>query len=155
MGALSWEPSAPWIFDFYADYERLAGDTDRTTLQGFAGFENDRLRVGFQYSNQDRQKDPPLELVSGFIVSKLGDHTSVIARIDRLLQPSPKGNDITYLPFDPTARATLVLIGLELRPLSYLRLTPNVMNVSYDRSQDDLRPPSDRYIRLTFFLDFD
>ena len=32
-------------------------------------------------------------------------------RIDRLLEPSPRGDGIAYIPFDPRARATMSLAG--------------------------------------------
>ena len=49
MGALNWNPSEAWVLDVYADYERLEGETDRATLQGFVGYRTDDLRWGAQY----------------------------------------------------------------------------------------------------------
>jgi hypothetical protein len=115
MGGLSWRPASDWVLDFYVDYEKLEGPTDRTTLQGFAGYATDELRFGLQYSNQDREDDPPLELASIFAVKSLSAATSLIGRVDQLFEPSPKGDNISYLPFDPRARATFFVVGLEWR----------------------------------------
>jgi hypothetical protein len=72
MGALNWKPSPRWTFDLYADYERRPGPSDRRTVQIFAGYKTNTLRWGLQYSNQDRQDDPRLELASAFVVGRLG-----------------------------------------------------------------------------------
>lgn len=155
MGALSWQLAPRWTLDLYLDYEKLAGPTDRTTWQLFAGYRADTLRAGFQYSNQDRQQDPPLELASVFAVQELGQALSVIGRIDRLFEPSPRGDNITYLPFDPRSRATFFLAGLEWRAGANLRITPNVATTVYDRNGEGVKPDTDVHLRLTFFLDFE
>ena len=61
MGALGWQPTKRWTFDFYADYEAIDGPRDRSTMQVFVAYQAGRWRWGLQYSNQDRQADPPLE----------------------------------------------------------------------------------------------
>ena len=43
----------------------------RTTVQLFAGDKTDTRRWGVQYSYQDRQEDPRLELASAFFVQSL------------------------------------------------------------------------------------
>lgn len=155
MGALTWRPSTAWMVDLYVDYERLMGEADRSTLQGFLGYEGHNVRWGAQYSNQDRQDEIPLELVSGFVVAQLSDETGLIGRVDRLLEPSPKGNDIGYLPFDPRSRATLLIGAVEFLAHPKLRLTPNVVAVIYDRNEDGVKPPTDAYLRLTFLVDLE
>lgn len=154
MGALNWKPSPGWTLDFYAAYESRDGPHDRTTAQLFAAYEGKALRWGIQYSNQDRQEDPPLELASAFVVAALDDSSSVIGRIDRLMEPSPKGNDIAYIPFDPSAPATLFLGAWEKRLTPSLTLTPNTIVILYDRNDQDVRPRTDVYLRLTAFWKF-
>jgi hypothetical protein len=155
MGALTWQPAERWTVDLYADYEKLSGPTDRTTLQAFLGYGAERLRWGVQYSNQDREQDPPLELASGFLVADLSPRTSAIGRIDRLLEPSPRGDDIAYLPMDPSARATIYFAGLEFRLHPHFTLTPNAVVTTYDRNDQGMRPETDVYLRLTAFVNFE
>ncbi|MGD8329366.1 MAG: hypothetical protein PVJ49_07995 [Acidobacteriota bacterium] len=65
----------------------------------------------------------------------------------------PRGDDISYIPFDPTAPATMMLGALEFRPHPLLRLTPNVVYIPYQREDDGHEPPNDLQLRMTFFLD--
>ncbi len=144
-----------WTFDFYLDFEELGGQTDHSTIQMFAAYQTEVLRLGFLYSNQDRQDDPKLELASAFAVRKLGAETSLIGRVDRLMEPSPRGNDIAYLPFSPDARATFFLGAVEFRLTPKFMMTPNVLVTTYDRNDEGIRPKNDVYLRLTFFLNLE
>lgn len=155
MGALALTPSPRWTFDLYADYERLPGPHDRSTFQFFVGYRIDTLRWGIQYSNQDRQDDPRLQLASAFVVGRLGKRISLVGRIDRIIEPSPKGNNISYLPFDPRARATFFIGGVEFRAASFLTVTPNTVVISYNRNDQGIRPRTDFHLRITLFLDLE
>jgi hypothetical protein len=155
MTALTWFPSASLYVDLYADYEKRTGRTDRKTWQLFVGSRSERLRWGLQYSHQDRQDDPKLELASAFVAAGIREKFSLIGRVDRLLEPSPRGDGIAYVPFDPTARATMLLAGLEYRFSPVFRMTPNVIWTSYDRNAAGVRPDDDVHLRLTFFLDLE
>lgn len=155
MGAVTWKPSDALYVDFYLDGERLAGPTDRTTLQVFAGSKTETRRWGIQYSYQDRKEDPRLELASAFFVQSLRNAFSVIGRVDRILEPSPKGDNISYVPFDPTAQATMLLAGIEYRYSPIFRVTPNVIWTTYGINSDGIRPEDDLHLRLTFFLDLE
>jgi hypothetical protein len=155
MGAVSWQPAPRWILDFYLDHEKLAGPADRTTWQVFTGYRTDTLRIGAQYSSQDRELEPPLELASVFAVQDLSKALSVIGRIDRLFEISPRGDNISYLPFDPRSRATFFIAALEWRATPKLRITPNITTTIYDRNDEGFKPDTDLHLRLTFFLDFE
>ena len=155
LGALGWQPTKRWTFDFYADYEAIDGPRDRSTMQVFVAYQVDRWRWGLQYSNQDRQADPPLELASTFLVGRLSERASLVGRVDRLLEPSPKGDGISYLPMDPSARATMIFAGVEFRLNPHLALTPNAVVTTYDRNDQGVRPETDIYLRLTLFIDFE
>ena len=155
MGALAWTPSSRWTFDLYLDFEKLAGPRDRTTFQVFAGYRTDSLRWGFQYSNQDRQDDPRLQLASAFVVGTIGKTTSLIGRIDRIMEPSPAGDNISYLPFDPSAPATFFICGVEFRISQHFIVTPNTVVITYDRNDQGIRPRTDWHLRVTLFLDFE
>ncbi len=41
------------------------------------------------------------------------------------MEPSPKGDNISYIPFDPSSRATIFLAGFEYRLSDILCITPN------------------------------
>ena len=155
MGAVTWKPSDGYYIDLYVDYERLAGPADRTTMQLFAGHTSNTRRWGVQYSHQDRENDPRLELASAFVVQPLPNSFSLIGRIDRILEPSPRGDNIAYIPFDPTAPATMLLAGLEYRFSPVFRMTPNVIWTTYGVNADGATPEDDLHLRLTFFLDLE
>jgi len=155
MGALTWKPAPAWTVDLYADFEDRIGPNDRTTFQLFAAHKTDTLRWGVQYSNQDRKNDPPLELASAFVVSRMSERMSLVGRVDRLMEPSPKGNGISYLPFDPTAKATMVIAGVEFRVTPHVALTPNTVVTFYDRNDQGVRPDTDVHLRLTCFVNFE
>ena len=154
-GALTWKPTPLWTIDLYADFEEFPGPGERSMLQAFVGYKAEYLRWGLQYSNQDRQESPPLELASVFVVRELGESASLIGRIDRLLEPSPRGDNISYLPFDPSAKATMFISGVEFRLRPWLSLTPNMIVTSYDRNDQGVRPKTDLYLRLTLFINFE
>ena len=73
MGALTWKPAPSWTVDLFAGYEVLSGPTDRRTLQAFVGYTTEKLRWGAQYSHQDRQEDPPLELASAYVIGRVAE----------------------------------------------------------------------------------
>jgi len=155
MGALSWNPAESWTLDFYADYEVLEGQADRATVQGFVGYVTERLRWGAQYSHQDRQEDPPVRLASAFAVVGAADDAAVILRVDRLFEPSAGGDNISYIPFDPTAPATMFVGAVEFRAHPLLTVTPNLVVIAYDRNDEGRKPDTDMLLRLTFFLDLE
>ena len=155
MAAMTWKPTPAWTIDVYLDFEKLVGPTDRATGQIFAAYEAERFRWGAQYSNQDRQQDPALELASAFAVANVRENLHVIARVDRIIEPSPSGDNISYIPFDPRAPATMLLGGIEIRIGESFTLTPNIISTHYDRAEDGTRPTQDLHLRLTFFLDLE
>lgn len=155
MGAISWKPAPGWILDFYIDHEGRNGPVDRTTIQGFASYDTPELAWGIQYSNQDREEDAPLKLASTFIRSQLVEKVTLVGRVDRLFEPSPRGDSIAYLPFDPSAKATTLFAGVEYHASPHLYITPNIVFTRYDKNDEGSRPESDLHLRLTLFIDFE
>ena len=102
-----------------------------------------------------RQDDPTLALASGFIVRPMSSKWDAIGRIDRIIEPSPKGDNISYIPFDPSAPATMFLGGFEYRASEHFAVIPNAIVTSYDRNDEGIRPNTDVQLRLTFFLNFE
>lgn len=155
MTAICYQPNPKYFVDLYADYEELPGETNRSTVQLFTGYHSEKLRWGIQYSNQFRQEDPSLELLSGFIVHKVYKEMAVIGRIDRILEPSPNGNNISYIPFDPNAKATFFISGFEIPITTYFRVTPNVLFTRYDKTDGIPTPNNDLQFRCTVFLNLE
>jgi len=155
MGALTWRPAPEWTLDLYADYQWKPGSADRTTLQAFIAYQSSLTHWGLQYSNQTGQNVPPLKLLSTFLTHRVSENTSVVGRVDHLLTPSPKGNDIAYLPFDPTARATMFIGGVEFMVSPNFSVTPNAVVNFSERNPAGVRPRTDIYVRLTLFLNFE
>lgn len=155
MGAVSWSPAAGWVLDFYSDFNKTRGRGDRHTLQGFISYKGERYRWGAQYAHQDRQDDPPLELASVFAAAGLSTGFSLIGRVDRLFEPSPKGNDISYIPFDSSAPATLFIGAAEFEISPHVTMTPNIVFTRYDVNDEGARPENDLQLRLTLFMDFE
>ena len=66
------------------------------------------------------------------MVGRVERNTTLVGRVDRLIQPSPAGNNISYLPFDPSAPATFFIGGVEFRLNPHLFITPNTVVTTYD-----------------------
>lgn len=152
--AVNWTPAPRWNMDFYLYRESRRGPRDVTAAQVYLSRITESLRWGVQYSYADREDDPPLNLASAFLVKKTGVKTSLIGRIDRIFEPSPRGNNISYIPFDPTAPATMFLGGWEYRWLPNLTLTPNFIVIDYDKNDEGETPRTDFYVRLTAYYRF-
>lgn len=155
MAALNWKLSDRWMLDFYVDAERRPGPNDTASAQIFAGYQSESLRFGAQYLYRDRESQAPGELASVFAVGTAGANSRWIGRIDRIMEPSPKGDNISYIPFDPSARATMFLAGFEYRHSDHFRMTPNTILISYDRNSEGVRPNTDVLLRLTLVADFE
>lgn len=155
MAALNWKLNDQWMLDFYVDAERRPGPNDTASAQVFAAYQAQNLRFGMQYSYRDRESQPPGELASVFAVGSVAQSGQWIGRIDRIMEPSPKGDNISYIPFDPSARATMFLAGFEFRLSDHFRLTPNMIVITYDRNEAGIRPNTDLYARATVFVDFE
>ena len=155
MAAVRWLPSPGWTMDLFTDLERQDGPHDRTGWELFAGYQDDRWRWGAHYYKQDREQDPPLELASAFIKPSLTEDVRLIARVDRLFDPSPRGDDIAYLPFDSSAPATCLSGGLECQTSEHSLLTPNIVYTRYDDNPQGARPESDLLLRLTLLFNFE
>ena len=154
MAALTWKPAPDWTLDFYVDRQSQPGPTDVTSGQVYVSRITEAWRWGLQYSHADRETNPPLKLASAWAVKPVGERTSLVGRIDRVFEPSPRGNNIAYIPFDPSAPATLYLLAYEYQATPDFTLTPNVVVVNYDRNDEGVRPTTDVYLRLTAYFTF-
>ena len=155
MGGVTWRPTDDWLVDIYSDYEPRPGPYDRQTAQVLVSRSTPSSRLTAMATRQDRDNDPDLELVALMGSLKLGSNTELIAQIHHLLEPSPKGNAITFIPFDPSAKATNFVAGLEYRIDQHFVVTPNIVWTRYEENDEGLTPEDDLQLRLTFFLNFE
>ncbi len=157
MLALGYSPSDRWVFEVYGDYDERPGETDRTTYQLFAGYRGAWGRMGIQGARQHREvsRGEALDLdgASLFAVFELTEKLNLLTRLDRMFDPNPDGDRIAYLPFDPTAESSLVILGFDYRVHKHFSLIPNVEYISYDR-EGGADPEDDLMLRLTFFFRF-
>lgn len=158
MAALSFHPSDELFFEIYADTENRDGDTDRSTYQVSAGHSGERWRVGALYSRQHRETgtgtDLDLDIASVFGVLEVKEKITLLARVDRMFDPNPDGDRIAFIPFDPTARSTLVLLGVDFAVRERLSLIPNIEVVFYDTPGGGPDPDDDLIARITLSATF-
>jgi len=95
------------------------------------------------------------EPAPNWIIDFYTDHERLDGPTDRLIQPSPRGNNISYLPFDPSAPATMFIAGLEYQASPHIFITPNTVLTRYDRDDEGVRPRTDFHLRLTLFINFE
>jgi hypothetical protein len=155
MGGVTWRGNGGWLVDAYGDWESRPGPYDRTTWQFLIGKKTDQFTLGLEYLNQDRDEDPDLELATVLGVLKLGGRWSLMGQLHRLFKPSVKGNDIAYIPFDPTAKATNLVGGLEYRVNEHVTLSPNIVWTRYGINESGVKPNDDLHLRLTFYVNFE
>jgi hypothetical protein len=155
MGGVTWRGNGGWLVDAYGDWESRPGPYDRTTWQFLVGKKTDQYTLGLEYLNQDRDEDPDLELATVLGVLKLGGRWSLMGQLHRLFKPSVKGNDIAYIPFDPTAKATNLVGGLEYRVNEHVTLSPNIVWTRYSINESGVKPDDDLHLRFTFYVNFE
>ncbi len=156
--SIGFYPNKNVIIEIYGDYDDLPGSTDRITAQGFAAYKTKKFRAGVQYAHQIRKvengSDLTLDVASAFIAGKVGEKTNLFARVDKMFDPNPSGNKISYIPFDPTAKSTFLVGGLDFTPIKNVHLMPNVEVVVYEENDNGVKPDSDIIPRFTFYYKF-
>ncbi|APF19294.1 hypothetical protein Calab_3602 [Caldithrix abyssi DSM 13497] len=157
MLSLGIKPVKNLLIDLYGDWDNNPGKTDWYTFRGFMAYKTEQFRVGLLYTHQVREligaKDLKLDMGSVFAVAKVMKKTNAIMRIDRCFDPDPAGNTIAYIPFDPTARSTLIISGIDYAFDSDVHLMPNLETVLYDKT-NGVTPDEDIIPRLTFLCKF-
>lgn len=149
-------PTKDLFLEVYGDYEDRPGATNRSVLQGLAGIRGAWGRASVLAAHQHRDRADAtalnLDLVSGFVVIHAAPRLHLLARVDRMFDPNPEGDKIPYLPFDPTARSTLAMGGVDVEVRKRLHLIPNIQVVAYDGVTP--RPDADLMLRTTFSITF-
>ncbi len=75
--------------------------------------------------------------------------------MDLILEPSLRGDNIAYIPFDPSARATMFVAAYEYTFSDHFLLAPNVIVIRYGEDETGTRPETDIYFRLTLFMNWE
>ncbi|NNG27734.1 MAG: hypothetical protein HKM87_09425, partial [Ignavibacteriaceae bacterium] len=158
MLSLGLYPSKELVLEVYGDYAAKSGNTEWYTWQAFLGYVSERFRAGVQYSDQTR-KDPEdvdekLRVASFFIIGKICEQFSLFGRVDKTFDPNTNGDDIDFIPFDPTAKSTFFVAGVDWKPVKDVSFIPNVEFVKYEQNSFGITPNSDLITRLTFFWKF-
>jgi len=86
---------------------------------------------------------------------KILKNISAVGRIDSIMEPSPNGNNISYIPFDPSSKATLFILGTEIPVTSYFLIHPNIIFTTYDTVAGQATPNNDLMFRCTVFLNLE
>ncbi|MFN0179582.1 MAG: hypothetical protein ACKVZ0_12360, partial [Gemmatimonadales bacterium] len=158
MGALSFYPAKGLVLELYADYEARPGDTDRNTLQGFAGYSSSWGRVGGLVAHQRRAlanaPDLDLRIYHGYLVIKASKKVSLLGRFDRMADLNPDAAKIPYLTFDPTAKSNLLMAGVDVTLDRRVHFIPNFQYVFYDAVGTAAAPKSELLIRATYSITF-
>ena len=155
--SLGFYPTKSFFVELYGDNEdRAAGET-RDTLQGFAGLQGDRFRVGAQYVKQTRSQpgrdDIDIAIASGFAVFELNPKLNIYARYDDTMDPNPGASGIAYLPMVNNAESKLTILGFDWLVAPKINLQPNVEHVTY-KAVSGPDPDDDTLVRLTMYWQF-
>lgn len=157
-GSVGFHLTEDLLFEVYADWDPRVLFKDRKTWQVFLAYQRPEHRLGLQFAQQIREdgegNDDKLEIASIFYVRKLTDKLNLLTRVDRMFDPNPAGGAIDYLPFDPTAKSTLVIAGIDYTPTSTVHLIPNFEWVHYSENDEGVRPDDDLMVRATFYWTF-
>jgi len=158
MAGLGFRPTDALVAQVYADYEDRPGETDRSTLQAFAGWTGSRSRYGFQYAVQDREveeaSDEDVAVASAFGVWQLTDRGSLVLRYDRSFDGYSDADQIPYLRIAADTPFDLAILAWEQKLERRISLIPNIEYVTYRDNGDAQAPDDDLYGRVTLYFEF-
>ena len=158
LASVAWFPNDEFVFEVYGEFADAEGIQDAWTMRAFAAYTLKTMRIGVEYASQTLRvttdENVDRALVSGFFVNSFTDNLNLILRADRLLKPNPTAEKIVYTPMDPTAKLTLLIAGLEWKPVADVSLTPTVEYIKYDQNDAGVTPGSDLYAKLTYYWVF-
>lgn len=158
MASVSYDFTKNFVFEAYVDCNDCDGSNDFFTYQGFLAFYKENMAIGLQYAHQTRHvpgdKDEELDLLSAFVRFIISDKLGIVTRIDRMFTPNPLAARQWYLPFDPTAKSTLYILGVDYIPVKQVHITPNIEIIVYDINDEGIKPGTDVMPRITFYYKF-
>jgi len=71
-----------------------------------------------------------------------------------MFDPNSEGDKIPFIPFDPTAKSTFIVAGLDWHPVKDVAIIPNIEFINYEKNNVGVTPESDLISRLTFYWKF-
>lgn len=160
QGALVVYPTPGFLIEAFGDYRGGRFETSVSTVQGFAAYTRDAWRAGILFAHQVRSSpggDLELDVGSAYVVVKVSGVVSLLVRADRMFDPNPAGFTISYIPFDPSAKSTLLLGGVDFGDVaSGVHVIPNLEVVVYDEIEGSPgnTPDTDVIGRVTFYWKF-
>lgn len=157
MLSINFKPIEMLVVEAYGDWNAKPGDADEYTIQGFAGIKTGITKIGLQFAQHTRQAvgdDLKLKLASVFAIFDVNEKMNVFGRVDRMLDPNPNGNKISYIPFDNTAKSTFFVGGLDYLAAKNIHFIPNVEFVKYDENDAGVTPDNDLIARFTTYFKF-
>lgn len=161
MLALSYLLTDRFVIEAYGDWENRTGDSERMTIQGFAGYRSKTFNLGALYAYQFRDnsnstiEDRKLDLISLFTNMKLTDNLKGFIRFDHRFDPAVNGESISYLPMSSDAESSTFFVGgMDILLDENIQLMPNIEAVVYGEDGAGNRPETDIVPRLTLFYKF-
>ena len=159
-GALTLYPISNLVFEVEAEHEERSGDTDRRTLTGMAVIKGDRGKIGFMFARHFRETSgwntgmrasyDKQDIFSAFGILNASSKVDLVARWDRILDPVPDGEKISYIPIAEDSKGNLILLGIDVGLDDNVHVIPNLEIVTYDEAGIE----SDVFFRTTLSVIF-
>jgi hypothetical protein len=156
LASLSLYPTKEIVVELYGDYRDVPDENDIYTAQLFAAYKTKSFRVGLQFAHQTHKNSEFLstEVASIFAAAKLSNNWSTFARVDRMFDANLSGHKISYIPFDPSAKSTFIVAGLDYSLVKNVSILPNVEVVIYDKNKGSEQSKTDVIPRMSFYYKF-
>lgn len=141
-GLLHFEPGSLNL-TAYVDWEKRAGNQDRTTFAAFIGIKKKNFHGGLEGFAQRRNHAADNTQVRGlslFGTGQIGEKIKVFARSDFFDPDDGSGDDGEYW----------FLGGLDIEPVKDIHIMPNVMSTSFQAPESDMEVIP----RLTLYVKF-
>jgi len=157
-GTLFAKPVKGLQLEAYADYEPNAGEKNKTTLKGFAGYTIDKFNFGVEVFQQTQKNAGGTDIdvvpfgISGFVWGNLLGRENkpvlnVFARYD-MYDGNSKNDSVGY-------KENFITIGLDYMPIENVHFMPNVWVNSYSKKTSTTEErKADVVARMTFFFVF-
>ncbi|MFQ6120793.1 MAG: hypothetical protein ACE5KE_13035, partial [Methanosarcinales archaeon] len=84
---------------------------------------------------------------------QINEKAALLARFDKMFDPNPAGEKISYIPFDSRAKSNLLIIGIDFKPHKLVHIIPNIEYVFYDET-NGYKPDPDFYFKMTLYYKF-
>lgn len=152
MVSVGYYPNKTFLIEGYVDTESRPENENRHTYQVFSAVKGDRSRIGFLLTRINRNRislEDNFDLASVFIVQSIAEKVNYLFRYDKMFNPNPAGEKISYLPFDQKSKSNLLIWGLDYQVNKNLSLIPNAELVLYES-----KVRSDFIPRFTLYFTF-